>query len=150
MGKPPHGGGRLGLFRLLQRPVWWWRRQWRREDEGRGYGLWEAAKRRRGGGFGAAFAAVVRQAHTVDKANRMLIDVARREAPNGRADFAISAAAISNVGYKTLSDSLTAAEFADGKGEGCVVLVIVCANNADMKLIAQGLRIAMEHRKRAK
>ena len=93
---------------------------------------------------------MVRQAHTVDKANRMLIDVARREAPNGRADFAISAAAISNVGYKTLSDSLTAAEFADGKGEGCVVLVIVCANNADMKLIAQGLRIAMEHRKRAK
>ena len=38
--------------------------------------------------------------------------------------FAMDNAAVSNVGYKYLSDGCTAAEFADGKGEGCVVLYV--------------------------
>ena len=47
----------------------------------------------------------------------MLVEVAHTEAPNGKADFAMEHASVSNIGYKKLSDSCTAAEYADGKGE---------------------------------
>ena len=81
-----------------------------------------------GGGGGFDFAAVVKAAVKVNKTMKMLIDTCHAMAPNGRYDFAMANAATSPIGYKKLSDSCTAAEFADGEGEGCVVLVIICAN----------------------
>lgn len=97
------------------------------------------------GGGASTFAQLVLQASKVDKANKMLVEVAHTEAPNGKADFAMEHASVSNIGYKKLSDSCTAAEYADGKGEGCVCLILVCANVEDMKKAVKGLELGMNH-----
>ena len=85
-----------------------------------------------GGGGGGAFggldmAAIVQKVVTVNRVHKMLIDTCRKLAPNGKYDFAMANAVKSAIGYKKLSDSCTAAELADGEGEGCVVLLLVCA-----------------------